>query len=271
MLRYAERLALGIALEASAFPKPGNVHRLRNFSDTIYEDFIVAAIISVEPLYRGIRRGYRLYNTSENFKVLCGDMVYSMVSISMSISGGGNTCLGSSLMLAPISVALGYRLAKGDSPRAELVLSTACELLKRISTAVDTIYFYRAIRRTSPSYVRKADVVGEWPNVWSKSYRREIVEKNVRLWDVLVFSSSFDIVARDIVEGYPRVYGLSRYLGERLATHNSWNRAVVEAYLYQLSKDIDTLVVRKKGYETALYVKERAEGLLELCTNSIIF
>lgn len=271
LLRYAERLALGIVLEVSAYPKPGNVHRFRDFSDTIYEDFLVTALTAVEPLFRGIRRGYKHGNSLTMLKIVYGDIIYDLVSLSRRISGGGNTCLGTALMLTPIAVALGYELSRRNKICLEEMLQTSCKWLKKYSTALDTVYLYKAIRVATPSYVRRSDHTNSYPNVWEKNYRRKIIEKNIKLWDILEYSSLFDIVARDIVECYPRSYKLAQYIYTRLKTHNIWNRAVVEAYIYQLSNEIDTLILRKKGFKEALGVKESAEKIVKLCENSWLY
>ncbi|MEM4040891.1 MAG: triphosphoribosyl-dephospho-CoA synthase, partial [Ignisphaera sp.] len=39
-------------------------------------------------------------------------------------------------------------------------------------------------------------------------------------------------------------------------------------YLYQLSRELDTLIVRKNGYEVAQRVKEEAKETLKLCEES---
>ncbi len=49
---HIERLAIMAAvLEVSASPKPGNVHRYKDFSDTNYEHFLGAAI-GAGPIWR---------------------------------------------------------------------------------------------------------------------------------------------------------------------------------------------------------------------------
>ncbi|MEM4513132.1 MAG: triphosphoribosyl-dephospho-CoA synthase [Ignisphaera sp.] len=270
LLIYAEKLALGLALEVSAFPKPGNVHRLRNFEDIIYEDFIVAAMLAIEPLYRGIKRGYKYDNNLNKLNVIYGDIVYETVKLSMTVSGGGNTCLGSTLLLSPLSVALGKAIASvyETNLSIEYILKDACDLFREYSTVLDAVYFYRAVRATNPSYIRKSDITGDFPNVWSKRYKLELIERRLRLWDIIEYSSNYDIVAKEIIDCYSRSYTLSRYILSRLKHHGVWNRAVVEAYLYQLSKELDTLIVRKNGIEVAQKVKEKAEVILRLCEKS---
>jgi len=269
LIRYAEMLALGIVLEASAYPKPGNVHRLRDFADTLYEDFAVSAVVAVEPLYRGIARGYRYRDNLVFLKRVYGDIIYDLVLLSMRTSGGGNTCLGTAILLTPIAVSLGCELAsKKDTVDSRLLLANAAKRLEKFSTPIDTVYLYRAVRVASPSYIKDTDSTGEYPSVWSRNYRELILSKGARLWDILRFSSSFDMVAREVVEGYPRVIDSVGYIEKRLGYHGSWNRAVVEAYLHRLSTEPDTLVIRKHGYATARYVQKRAAETIDECLGS---
>lgn len=269
LLEYAQRLALGIALEASAFPKPGNVHRLRDFDDTKYEDFLVTALIAVGVLYRGLRRGRRLIRfPPRGAKVIYGDLIYDLVSSSMRVSGGGNTCLGTAILLVPLSVALGYDLAAyGEGAVAELA-EHACSYLRDLSTPMDAIYMYRAVRAARPSYISAKDCTAPLPNVWAKDYRARILGQGLTLWAVLKHSSRYDTIAREVVECYPRSLTLSRYLERRLCAHGSWNRAVVEAYLYQLAREPDSLVTRKCGEGEALRASQKARELLRLCEDS---
>lgn len=264
--RYAEKLALGLALEVSAFPKPGNIHRFRDFEDTIYEDFIVAALVSVEPLYRGIKRGFKYGYNLNKLNIIYGDIVFETVKMSKTVSGGGNTCLGSILLLSPISIAVGKNLfSKVDIMN---MLKDACNLFKEYSTTLDAVYFYKAVRIAKPSYIKKTDITGDFPSVWSENYRQELINKNIRLWDVINYSSSYDIVAKEIVECYPRTYKLSQYISKRLQYHGIWNRAIVEAYLNQLSRELDTLVIRKNGIDSANKIRKKAEEILSTCEDS---
>lgn len=258
-------LASSIALEVAGFPKPGNVHRLRNFSDTIFEDFLITAVIVEHQVFRAIIRGCKL-TKSFPIKVLIGDLIENTVRDSMRLSGGGNTCLGSTLILYPLAVASGYMICRGgDYSEVDIVVKNAREILYEYSTVLDTIHFYNAIRIANPSYIRKSDIVGELPSVWDNDYKEKLFSGSYRLWDILVYSSKSDIVCREIIEGYPRSIRNAEFLENRLKTHNNWNLAVIETYLNQLTQDLDTLILRKHGYNTAIQVSKRALEVLKLC------
>ncbi len=267
LLSAVIRLAMGIALEVLGYPKPGNVHRLRDFSDTILEDFVVTSLIGVAYLYRAARRGAKIAR-GEKPRVLLGDAIFGMVSESREVSGGGNTCLGTSLLLAPLAAALGYLYTRKENVEAERLATEGTRLLREFSTVSDAVEYYKAIRAASPSYLKPEDRTEPLPNVWDPQFAQKIIAKGYRLWDILSYSSKRDVVAQEVVSGYRVSLGASRYLRERLETHGYWNRAVVETYLWVLSQIQDSVIVLKHGKELAEDVQKRARDLLGIVEES---
>lgn len=258
---YSILLSTGIVLEVAGYPKPGNVHRLRDFKDTRFEDFLVTGLVFVPYLYRGILRGYK---GIEGRKIVYGDLIYGIVDTSLKVHGGGNTCLGTSLLLVPLAVGLGRLLRNsGDFDLEELTIASSM-LVSNHSTPYDAVYLYRAVRRVKPSYIKQDDVTGEYPNVWDKEFTRKLVEKNLRLWDILVYSSERDIVAREIVEGYVRSKKTAKYIEDNLLAGLDWNEVIVRGLLVLLAYDVDTLVQRKHGVEVAKKVSKQAREILKL-------
>ena len=259
---YALYLSSGLALETAAYPKPGNVHRLHDFADIRFEDFLVASGVSQMHMLRGLRRGMLLAKGIRLVNVY-GDLIRDIVIESMRISGGGNTNLGSSLLLVPLSIALGYLRVNNYEVELNNLLVTARDLLRRYSTMNDAINYYKAVRAASPSYIRATDYTGEMPNVWDPEFISRIKGRGITLWDVLSYSSRYDLNSNEIVQGYPRSLELTLYLLNRLRVHGEWNRAVVETYIYQLSREDDPVIARKYGSETAAYVRNEARKLIQ--------
>ncbi len=258
---------MGIALEVLGYPKPGNVHRLRDFSDTMLEDFVVTSLVGVAYLYKAARRGAKIAR-GEKPRILLGDAIFGMVSESREVSGGGNTCLGTSLLLAPLAAALGYLYTRRESMESERLAAEGTRLLREFSTVSDAVEYYKAIRVASPSYLRPEDYTEPLPNVWDPRFSQKIIARGYRLWDILVYSSKKDVVAREVISGYKISLGASRYLRERLEVHGYWNRAVVETYLWVLSRVQDTVIVLKHGEELAKDVQNRARELLKIVEES---
>ncbi len=259
-------LSIGPALEVVAYPKPGNVHRLRDFHDTRFEDFIITSLVFVPFMARCIKRGYR----GKYGKVLVGDLIYGIVKNSMEIHGGGNTCLGTSTLLVPIALSLGHLLRMSRRIDIKTLAKVSSNLVKRYSTVLDSIYFYKAIRFIKPSYLSPKDKTNGFPNVFSGRYRKELFTKNIRLWDVLQVSARVDIVSKEVVEGYPITLKATSFLKRRLSEGIDWNYAVIDTYLYVLSTTRDTLVMRKHGKEVMDYISMKAREILEVGGSSTL-
>ncbi|MEM0027670.1 MAG: triphosphoribosyl-dephospho-CoA synthase [Ignisphaera sp.] len=259
-------IASAILLEVAAYPKPGNVHRARDFSDTKFEDFLITGVIGYYYISKAVARGCRIASRNDRrIRVLFGDLIEGIMRDYKYVSGGGNTCLGSSLLLLPIAVASGYILCSDGLVNIQAVCTTAVTLLQQYSTVLDSIHFYNAIRFVKPSYIRKEDSVVEPPNVWDEHYETRLKRGGYTLWHILLHSSKWDMVSHEIVNGYPRSQINMFFLRDRFNRHKDWNRAVVETYLFQLSRELDTLILRKHGADVAKMVMERAAKLLDMC------
>ena len=197
-------------------------------------------------------------------RIIYGDLIYGIVDTSLKIHGGGNTCLGSSLLLVPLAVGLGKLLRDGEDFDLEELTIASSMLVSNYSTPYDAVYLYRAVRRVKPSYIKQNDVTNEYPNVWDKEFTRKLVEKNLRLWDILVYSSERDIVAKEVVEGYVKSKKTVKYIEDSLLAGLDWNEVIVRSLLVLLSYDVDTLVQRKHGVEAAKKVSEQAREILKL-------
>ncbi len=253
----AEILALSLALEPTASPKPGNVHRYSDLPGLRYEDFLVTSIISVKYLYRGLLRGYR----DKRYKVLFGDLIYYTLRETLRITNRSNTCLGSMLLLAPLAVSLGRMIRIEREVLLNRVKQYTTSILRE-STVYDTVWFYRAVRLAKPKYIKRIDDTDEYVNVWDPRYKVKIIQRKQGFYETIKYSSSRDIVSRELYEGFPRSMNALRFLTNRLTVHGDWNRGVVETYLYLLSKHIDTTVLRIHGLETAVNVKNKARTVL---------
>jgi len=257
MEEYALLITSGAVLEVAAYPKPGNVHRLRDFSDIWFEDFLLSSHVILLNNLKAIKRGL----SKNRGKYSIGDLIYDSLTRSMRIHGGGNTCLGIALILHPLAFALGVLLGKGWIITSERIAREVPSVLREYTTPYDTIMFYRAVRKANPSYIRETDDTGEYPNVWDRRYREKIIKRNINLYDVLSYSSSRDIVAREIVGGYRNVLEAKRYLEHLINNGTPWNLAVVRTFLRLGSMIEDTVVSRTLGYSKAREVMQMLSKL----------
>jgi len=252
-------LSTGPILEVASYPKPGNVHRLRDFTDTRFEDFLVSSLVLVPFIAKGVKRGFKgVFN-----KIVVGDLIYNITRYSMSIHGGGNTCLGVATLLTPLAIASGFMLKKRGDVDVSVITKEAEKLVRKYTTVYDSIHFYKAIRYIKPSYISLKDETYGFPNILSKNYKSELLSRGLKLWDILKLSAKFDIVSKEVVEGYPLSLDAMKFLEQKLNVGIDWNNAVLDTYLYMLSRVDDTLVLRKFGRKLMRVISRRAKKILE--------
>ncbi len=253
---YPYLLGLAISLEVTSYPRPGNTHRFSEIKELPYTSFIISSHLASKWFLRGYMRGFR----GRYGKTVFGDLIYYIVRDTMKYSGV-NTCLGSSTLLAPLSVSIGICVS-GGKYGIECFTSNVEEVLRRTSVE-DSIYFYRAVRKAFPTHLRVEDSVGEYVNIWSRKYIVELRMKKHDLYQVFRESSRREIVHDELIKRYRRSIDALKYLENRLETYSDWNRAVVETYLYMLSRYMDTVIVRKHGLETARHIMNKSREILE--------
>lgn len=258
--KLVDSLSLSIILEASAYPKPGNVHRTRDRKGLRYEAFLATGVLASKYFERGIKRGYKGLG-----RIVVGDLVYGLVREVIDNLKSTNTCLGSSLILSTMSVAIGTLCYRGEF-RFDKIGEAVREVIGK-TTVYDSIYYYKAVRKASPSYLRPGDYTGEYVNIWDPRYKKKLLEKNHRLFDVLVYSSRIDIVADEVISGLSRGFEAELFLRSRLEDHGDLNKAIVETYLYLLSRNNDTVVYLKHGLDTSREVSNIAKRVLEEVLN----
>ena len=97
--------SLAALLEVSAYPKPGNVHRTRDFKDTKYEHFLAGSI----PL--GTYMGKA---ADEGNSLGIGSIIHQSVKSMLEWQSGGNVNLGIILLFTPIATAAGAVMENGS-------------------------------------------------------------------------------------------------------------------------------------------------------------
>ncbi len=256
-------MSSSIIIEAQSGIKPGLVHRYGDLPDLSLKDFAIASNISYRYIYRALKRGFR----GRVVKALFYDQLYYAVRDILNHTGT-NTSLGSLLILLPLVYTIGKIL--GVKNKIEIGEIPGL-LVENVSDAGvwDTVWLYKAIRTVKPSYITEKDQTGEYVNIWSKNYIVEIIKRDQKLLDTLKYSSRYDRNSYEIINGLPTVIEAYKFLDKRMKTHNEWDRAVSEAYLYLLSKGVDTVVARRNGLGIAEEIRREAGSVLgRLLSNS---
>ncbi|HEX9914524.1 MAG TPA: triphosphoribosyl-dephospho-CoA synthase [Candidatus Bathyarchaeia archaeon] len=251
--------SLAALLEVSAYPKPGNVHRLRDFPGTRYEHFL-AGCVSLAPWMGALAaEGARVRDAGGDLgEVGLGAHILGAAEDMLRWQSGGNVHLGVILLFAPLAAAAGATAVDGFIEPAGL--RGALKDVIDAATPADTVDIYKAIglamSRENLGRVDELDVA-------DPSSLRRITEEGVRPLDVFEASRSRDSISSEwatgfsvtFTEGYP-------YLKEQLRGGDV-NESTVNTFLRVLSLHPDSLIRRKRGDEAAWAVSEKARRVLD--------
>jgi triphosphoribosyl-dephospho-CoA synthase len=221
------RLAqMACLLEVTAL-KPGNVHRLRDFPDLTFLDFVLSASAIVEPLDRAIPDGV-------------GAAVFGAIAATRRVVAT-NTNLGMVLLLAPLA-------AVPD----EVGLEAGIETILEATTVEDSRAVYRAIRLAQPGGM------GDVPDQDLAN------EPTMTLREIMHLAADRDMIARQYADGFQVVLREAvPFLRGFIESGRSLETAIVGAYLNVLARHPDSLIARKAGIDQARDVSRRAAEILD--------
>lgn len=174
---------------------------------------------------------------------------------------GGNTLLGTVMLLSPIAVAAGMTLAE-EEEFAVSKLRRNIKLVVESTTPSDAVAVYEAINLANPSGL---DDKAPTLDVDDPTSKKTILERGITLYDVFKISAPYDSISREWVENYPITFDMGfPYFTRQLEETGDINTAIVHTFLKVLSEVPDTLIARKISLEKAKEVSERARDVLNL-------
>ncbi len=254
-------LQLGILLEVSA-TKPGNVCREVGFETTKYEHFLASAVAVSSSFEYGAKQGISVSKKGiQPEQVKIGKIIKEAVMDVNTWQNGGNTLLGTILLLSPIAVAAGMSLA--NSVRLTIPkLRENIGVVVKATTSSDAVEVYEAINMADPhGLAGKAPIL----DVYDPTSKRKLVEENYSLFDVFKISSPYDSISNEWVETYPITFEIGLpYLTKQLKETGNLNTAIVNTFLFVLSQVPDTLIARKVGQGKAEKISTKAKTILEV-------
>lgn len=252
--------SLAALLEVSAYPKPGNVHRLRDFPGTSYEHFL-AASVSMMPWMRDLAGRSSLIKAGGGDwgGLGMGGSILGAVEEMLAWQRGGNVHLGVILLFSPIAAAAGA-VAEGGVVEPFKLRASIREIIGAAAPQ-DAVDIYKAIgmamSRENLGDVDELDVT----DPVSLDY---ILKHGITPHDIFETCSGRDSICSEWVTGFNIVvsegYG---HLAEHLSRGVSVNDSVVNTFLCLLSEHPDSLIQRKRGPEAARTVSERAQSILD--------
>lgn len=252
-------LQLALLLEVSAYPKPGNVHRIADFQETKYEHFLASAVAVVSSFRKAAQKG--ISATQEEMKLSeigIGKIIKDAVGQVMTWQSGGNTLLGTIILLTPLAAAAGISLTK--KPFSTSKLRKNIKLVVESTTPSDAVDVYDAISLAKPGGLGKTSKL----DTTDPASKQKILRDKISLFDVFKISSSWDSISFEWVNNYPITFDLGYpYFVKVIKKTNDVNVATVHTFLKVLSEVSDTLIARKVGIEKANEVSKRAEEVLK--------
>jgi triphosphoribosyl-dephospho-CoA synthase len=254
-------LQFAILLEVSAYPKAGNVHRTADFGGTRYEHFLASAV-AVAPSFRHAAEQGALVSDKKLSlnEITVGRLIKDAVKDATYWQHGGNTLLGSIILLTPIAVSAGMTLAQG-----KFSIITFRRKLKSVvesTTPEDAVNLYDAINIAQPGGLGKTPKL----DVTDTTSRQKILDKHISLYDVFKISAPWDSISSEWINNYHISFDIGYpFLAQQLQkAPRDTNAATVHTFLKILSEVPDTLIARKAGLDKANEVSIEAKRVLEL-------
>ncbi|WP_299523958.1 triphosphoribosyl-dephospho-CoA synthase [uncultured Methanobrevibacter sp.] len=234
------------ALEVSGYPKPGNVHRTRDFEDMEFEDFIISGIVIGDTIEEATSKVDE--NNLQNAKL--GKYILNAVKETDKWVAN-NTNLGIVMMLTPI--ACGAAISDNFSQLRQNMIK-----LMEATTVEDAVDLYDAIN------IADAGGMGDQEeyDVASENAKEELRINKQTMFDVLKISAPWDRLANEMTSGMPVVFEIGYPTYDDLKRSTTSNKACVLTFLTILSEIPDTLISRKYGDDKASEVSSQAKELL---------
>lgn len=251
--------SLSILLEVSGYPKPGNIHRNRDFERTKFEHFLCSAVAITPPMVTLALNGALLgLNKLTEAEVELGKHVLEAISDTQRWQHGGNTNLGSVLLLAPLCVGAGAASSSGMMTTGGIRREVERVMLG--TTSKDAVNVYEAIKVARPGGMTPVNDL----DVNKESSREEILKNDVSLYRIFETSSSRDGISKELVSGMKMTFEIGHpTFRKTFEETQDTNTATVNTYLTILSKEPDSLITRKSGETAAHDVMRRAKEAVE--------
>jgi triphosphoribosyl-dephospho-CoA synthase len=260
-IHISKCLELAILFEVSA-DKPGNVNLTVGFEGTRYEHFLASAVAAAPFFELAAERGIAIAGGKTNVRnVGLGRIMKDCVASINAWQHGGNTLLGTIILLSPIAVAAGMTPANEE---VTFDISKIRNNLKHVvesTTSDDAVQLYEAISIANPSGLGKAPEL----DVNDPNSVDRIVKENISLFRVFEIAAKYDSICYEWVNNYPKTFNLAYpYLLKQITETGNLNIAIIHAFLKVLAEHPDTFIARKVGIEKARELSASAEMILEL-------
>lgn len=248
-------------MESSA-DKPGNVNSKTGFKSTRYEHFLASAVAAGPHFEWAAEQGVGVARGEIHISdVRLGRIIKDCIVDISTWQRGGNTLLGTVILLSPIAVAAGMTPTEEEYIFEIPKLRENLKSVVESTTSEDAVDVYEAIEIANPSGLGRApDLDVNDPNSINIIRRQRI-----SLYDTFMIASKYDTICSEWVKNYPITFDFAYpYLIEQIKETNDLNMAIVHTFLRILAGYPDTFIARKTGIEKACEVSCMAEEVLKL-------
>jgi triphosphoribosyl-dephospho-CoA synthase len=257
--QISQCLELAITLEASAH-KPGNVSIVTNFENTGFEHFLASSVAAAPFFELAAQRGTALAEgKSTSAQIELGQLIKDCVAEIDTWQHGGNTLLGTIILLSPIAVAAG--MASVGKVFNLLRLRKSLKLVIESTTPADAVNLYEAIKIANPGGLGKAPDL----DINDPASEARILGENVSLFQVFKIAEKYDTICSEWVNNYPATFDMAYpSMVKKLGNGTDLNEAIIHTYLEVLANVPDTFIARKVGLERSRKVSANARKVLDL-------
>ena len=249
--QIAKLAQIASALEVSGYPKPGNVHRTRNYDDMAFEDFIISGVVIGDTIRELATHTKSIEDLAD---ANLGKYILDAVSETNNWIAN-NTNLGIMMMCVPIAAAASI------SDDFKEIQENVGKLMDA-TTVEDAVNLYDAISLADAGGMGDQEEF----DVMSEKAKDELRENNQTMYDVLKISASWDRLASELTSAMPVSFelGYPTFSGYCNSSDDvdKINKATVVTFMTILSEIPDTLISRKYGDEVAKGVSDKAKELL---------
>ncbi|MHA1311898.1 MAG: triphosphoribosyl-dephospho-CoA synthase [Candidatus Helarchaeota archaeon] len=243
-------IQMAILLEVSGYPKPGNVHRTRDFNFTRYEHFLVGGVVIRSAFQSLCENTVNVIKNNKKYsKLSLGQYILQAIIETKKWQNGGNINLGIILLLVPLCAASCVLINQSiNKPNDFNFLRDEVDKILKSSTYKDTINLYKAIKIANPGgmgNVEKYDINNE-------NSLKLIKKDNINLYDIFNQSKEWDSIAMELVSKYRITFDIGLpYFIETFQKCHDINIAIVNTFLKIVSEIPDSLIIRQYGKKIA--------------------
>ncbi|MBS7659662.1 MAG: triphosphoribosyl-dephospho-CoA synthase [Candidatus Bathyarchaeia archaeon] len=253
-------LELAILLEVSS-DKPGNVNFVTGFNGTNHLHFLASAVAAGPYFKKAAERGIAISEGRLDLSGIgLGQIIRDCISEISFWQSGGNTLLGTILLLSPIAVAAGMTPMNGGSFNLQSLRQNIRKVV-RSTTPEDAVAVYDAIKIAKPGGLGKAPDL----DVNDPSSIERIIKEQISLIKVFEIASNYDLICYEWVNDYTVTFDFAYpSLMMEMNMVGDMNKAVIHTFLRVLAKHPDTFIARKAGVQRAKEVSAMAIEVLKL-------